>query len=41
MAKGYPALFNFIAYTMTPAQIESGQTLAREWLAAFEKRGGK
>ena len=37
-----PAPFrDFIAYTMTPAQIASGQTLARAWLAAFEKRGGK
>ena len=27
--------------TMTPTQIEAAQKLAREWLAAFEKRGGK
>ena len=26
---------------MTPTQIEAAQTLSREWLAAFEKRGGK
>ena len=30
-----------VAKTMTPTQIESGQTSSREWLAAFAKRGGK
>ena len=30
-----------LAKTMTPTQIESGQTLSREWFAAFQKRGGK
>ena len=30
-----------MATLMTPAQLADAQTLAREWLAAFEKRGGK
>ena len=29
------------AKTMTPAQLADAQTLAREWVTAFEKRGGK
>ena len=36
------AFRDLFTYTMmTPAQIASGQRLARAWLAAFEKRGGK
>ena len=34
-------LENLAANKMTPAQIAEAQKLAREWLAAFEKRGGK
>jgi Sel1 repeat len=30
-----------LAQTMTPTQLEAAQTLAREWVAAFQKRGGK
>ena len=30
-----------LAKVMTPTQIEAAQTLAREWMAAFQKRGGK
>ena len=30
-----------VAALMTPAQLAEAQTLAREWLAAFQKRGGK
>ena len=30
-----------LAQLMTPAQLAEAQKLAREWLAAFEKRGGK
>ena len=30
-----------VAQLMTPAQLAEAQKLAREWLAAFEKRGGK
>jgi uncharacterized protein len=30
-----------VAQLMTPTQIEAAQKLAREWMAAFEKRGGK
>ncbi len=30
-----------VAKLMTPTQIEAAQTLASEWMAAFQKRGGK
>jgi hypothetical protein len=30
-----------MAKKMTPTQIADAQTLAREWLAAVEQRGGK
>ena len=30
-----------VAQLMTPQQLAEAQRLAREWLAAFEKRGGK
>ena len=30
-----------VAQLMTPAQLAEAQKLAREWLAAFQKRGGK
>ena len=39
--KRYAETRDALAETMTPTQIEAAQTLAREWLAAFEKRGGK
>ena len=32
---------DLMATVMTPAQIAEAQTLAREWQAAFEQRGGK
>ena len=39
--KQYAELRDLVAKLMTPTQIEAAQTLAREWLAAFQKRGGK
>ena len=39
--KRYAETLDVVAKTMTPAQLAAAQKLAREWLAAFEKRGGK
>ena len=39
--KQYAEARDYVAHLMTPTQIEAAQKLAREWLAAFEKRGGK
>ena len=39
--KRYAESRDAMAKLMTPTQIEAAQKLAREWLAAFEKRGGK
>ena len=39
--KQYAEGRDLVAKLMTPTQIEAAQTLAREWMAAFEKRGGK
>jgi len=39
--KQYAETRDAVASLMTPTQIEAAQKLAREWLAAFEKRGGK
>ena len=39
--KRYAETLDVVAKTMTPAQLAKAQKLAREWLAAFEKRGGK
>ena len=41
LRKQYAEARDEVAALMTPTQIEAAQTLAREWLAAFEKRGGK
>lgn len=32
---------DLVAAEMTPAQLAEAEKLAREWMAAFEKRGGK
>jgi uncharacterized protein len=39
--KAYAEARDAMAKLMTPAQLAAAQTLAREWLAAFQKRGGK
>ena len=39
--KRYAEARDAVAKLMTPTQIEAAQKLAREWLAAFQKRGGK
>ena len=39
--KIYAGIRDLVAAEMTPAQLAEAQKLAREWLAAFEKRGGK
>ena len=39
--KRYAEQRDAMAKLMTPAQLAEAQKLAREWLAAFEKRGGK
>ena len=39
--KRYAEARDAVAKLMTPAQLAEAQKLAREWLAAFEKLGGK
>ena len=39
--KMYAEVRDARAALMTPTQIEAAQKLAREWMAAFQKRGGK
>ncbi len=39
--KIYAGIRDLVAAEMTLAQLAEAQKLAREWLAAFEKRGGK
>jgi TPR repeat protein len=39
--KEYAEDSDAVAKAMTPAQIAEAQKLAREWVAAFEQRGGK
>ena len=39
--KQYAEARDEVAALMTPAQLAEAQKLAREWLAAFQKRGGK
>ena len=39
--KRYAELRDAMAQLMTPAQLAEAEKLANEWMAAFEKRGGK